>query len=431
MSTILTVSQMNRYLSFRFKEDANLRGKLIRGEISNFTHHLKSGHFYFSLRDQDSAIRAVMFRSQAETLDFLPSNGMEVVVSASVQVFERDGTYQLYVSDMVPAGAGAVRLSVERLRERLAAEGLFDLSNKKPIPRFPKRVGILTAKTGAALQDILSILERRYPCVTAELFPVLVQGPKAADSIRRALGEAQASRCDVLIVGRGGGSLEDLAPFDTEEVARAVASSRIPVISAVGHETNITLCDSAADLRAATPSAAAELAVPDQRFLADQLLKYREMLYNKMTSLLKDREKRLELSSVRLASRSVAGRLALAEGQLTRTQERLRFLMLQRLARQLTKIEEMSREMRLLTERNVAQKRYMLDSRAAALEQLDPLRVLGRGYALVRRASDGKLLKNAKDAVSGEILQIRLAGGTLEVQVTNHAETAENSEIKS
>lgn len=431
MSTILTVSQMNRYLSFRFKEDANLRGKLIRGEISNFTHHLKSGHFYFSLRDQDSAIRAVMFRSQAETLDFLPSNGMEVVVSASVQVFERDGTYQLYVSDMVPAGAGAVRLSVERLRERLAAEGLFDLSNKKPIPRFPKRVGILTAKTGAALQDILSILERRYPCVTAELFPVLVQGPKAADSIRRALGEAQASRCDVLIVGRGGGSLEDLAPFDTEEVARAVASSRIPVISAVGHETNITLCDSAADLRAATPSAAAELAVPDQRFLADQLLKYREMLYNKMTSLLKDREKRLELSSVRLASRSVAGRLALAEDQLTRTQERLRFLMLQRIARQLTKIEEMSREMRLLTERNVAQKRHMLDSRAAALEQLDPLRVLGRGYALVRRASDGKLLKNAKDAVSGEILQIRLAGGTLEVQVTNHAETAENSEIKS
>lgn len=431
MSTILTVSQMNRYLSFRFKEDANLRGKLIRGEISNFTHHLKSGHFYFSLRDQDSAIRAVMFRSQAETLDFLPSNGMEVVVSASVQVFERDGTYQLYVSDMVPAGAGAVRLSVERLRERLAAEGLFDLSNKKPIPRFPKRVGILTAKTGAALQDILSILERRYPCVTAELFPVLVQGPKAADSIRWALGEAQASRCDVLIVGRGGGSLEDLAPFDTEEVARAVASSRIPVISAVGHETNITLCDSAADLRAATPSAAAELAVPDQRFLADQLLKYREMLYNKMTSLLKDREKRLELSSVRLASRSVAGRLALAEGQLTRTQERLRFLMLQRIARQLTKIEEMSREMRLLTERNVAQKRHMLDSRAAALEQLDPLRVLGRGYALVRRASDGKLLKNAEDAVSGEILQIRLAGGTLEVQVTNHAETAENSEIKS
>lgn len=233
MSSILTVSQLNRYMSFKIKEDTKLRGLLVKGEISGFTHHMRTGHFYFTLKDGTSSIKAVMFSSYAASLKFMPQSGMNVIVMGSLQVFERDGVYQLYVTDIQPDGIGAQYLAFEQLKEKLAAEGLFEPVYKKPLPKFPKRVGIVTAKGGAALRDILNILGRRYPFCEAVIFPCVVQGEYAVDSICEALEFADSSGCDVIICGRGGGSPEDLFAFNSEKIARTVFAMKTPVISAV------------------------------------------------------------------------------------------------------------------------------------------------------------------------------------------------------
>ena len=259
MSSILTVSQINRYIASMIKGEKRLHGILASGEISNFTCHNKTGHLYFTLKDNETSIKAVMFSSMASQLKFAPKSGMNVIVAADVRVYERDGVYQLYVTDMQPDGLGAMYLAFEQLKERLSAEGIFSMEHKKSIPQMPNRIGIVTSLDAAALQDMLKILSRRYPVAEVTIFPALVQGANAPESICRAIMRADRSNPDLIICGRGGGSPEDLAAFNSEAVARSIYACNTPIISAVGHETDTSIADYAADLRAATPSAAASM----------------------------------------------------------------------------------------------------------------------------------------------------------------------------
>lgn len=270
MSSILTVSQINTYLKSVIDSDFNLKNIYVSGEISNFTNHYRTGHLYFTLKDEVGAVKAVMFKNAASRLRFEPQNGMKVLVRCSVSVYERDGTYQLYCEDMQPDGIGELTIAFEQLKEKLSKEGLFKSEHKKALPKYPMRIGIVTSPTGAALQDIINVISRRFPSAQLILAPVQVQGDSAASQIAKAIAQFDSKKAaDVLIVGRGGGSIEDLWAFNEEEVARAVFDCSIPIISAVGHETDFTIADYVADMRAPTPSAAAEIAVPD----------YREVLY--------------------------------------------------------------------------------------------------------------------------------------------------------
>lgn len=270
MSTVLKVSQINTYIKSLIDDDINLKNIYITGEISNFTNHYRTGHLYFTLKDEKSAIKAVMFRTSASRLRFEPENGMKVLIRGSVSVFERDGTYQIYCDDMIPEGVGELTIAFEQLKEKLSKEGLFDEEHKKELPQYPARIGVITSPTGAALQDILTVLSRRYPSGEIVFEGVQVQGDSAAPQIAAAIRKFNSLKgADVLIVGRGGGSIEDLWAFNEEIVARAIFESEIPVVSAVGHETDFTIADFVSDMRAPTPSAAAEIVAPD----------YREILY--------------------------------------------------------------------------------------------------------------------------------------------------------
>ncbi|MBR3947956.1 MAG: exodeoxyribonuclease VII large subunit [Clostridia bacterium] len=270
MSTVLKVSQINTYLKSIIDEDINLKNIYITGEISNFTNHYRTGHLYFTLKDEKSAIKAVMFRTSASRLRFEPENGMKVLIRGSISVFERDGTYQIYCDDMIPEGVGELTIAFEQLKEKLSKEGLFDDAHKKELPQYPSRIGVITSPTGAALQDILTVLSRRYPSGEIVFEGVQVQGDSAAPQIAGAIRKFnELGGADVLIVGRGGGSIEDLWAFNEEIVARAIYESEIPIVSAVGHETDFTIADFVSDMRAPTPSAAAEIVAPD----------YREILY--------------------------------------------------------------------------------------------------------------------------------------------------------
>lgn len=260
----LTVSQLNTYLKMKFESDMRLNKVVLTGEISNFVNHYKTGHCYFSLKDSDAAVKAVMFSRNAQQLKFIPENGMRVYASGKVSVFERDGVYQIYVDSMEPEGTGALMLAFEQLKNKLESEGIFDVTNKKQIPQHPDKIAVVTSPVGAAVQDVINVLSRRYPLAEIILCPVAAQGENCStENIRMLKLINQSKAADVIILCRGGGSIEDLWGYNDEQLVRTVASSDIPVITGIGHETDFTLCDFAADLRAPTPSAAAELAVPD------------------------------------------------------------------------------------------------------------------------------------------------------------------------
>lgn len=385
MSSILTVSQLNRYMSFKIKEDTKLRGLLVKGEISGFTHHMRTGHFYFTLKDSSSSIKAVMFSSYAASLKFMPQSGMNVIVMGSLQVFERDGVYQLYVTDIQPDGIGAQYLAFEQLKEKLASEGLFESVYKKPLPKFPKRVGIVTAKGGAALRDILNILGRRYPFCEAIVFPCVVQGEYAVDSICEALEFADSSGCDVIICGRGGGSPEDLFAFNSEKIARTVFAMNTPVISAVGHETDTTLIDFVSDLRAPTPSAAAELAVPDTASLSAAVDSYKNALDNAFATVIA--RKRHELMTIESELKNYAPSAALSA-------------MREKLASNEIRLSEAMKSC-------IEKKKAVIGSRAAALDSLSPLKIMSRGYSLVYK--ENELIKSADELSEGDRITVRFA----------------------
>ena len=283
---VLTVSQLNFYIKSILDSDANLENIFLTGEISNFTDHYQSGHFYFSLKDNKSVVKAIMFAGFARRVKFRPQNGMKVIVRGRVTVYEPSGVYQVYVEDMQPDGVGALNLAFEQLKEKLLKEGLFDTKTKKSLPKYPQKVGVITSETGAVFWDIQNVMKRRFPLAEIVFQPVLVQGEGAAEQIIGAIKEFnEDALCDVLIVARGGGSIEDLWAFNDENLARAIADSKIPIVSAVGHETDFTICDFVADLRAPTPSAAAELVVPDAQKLISDL----EYLTSYVNSLMRCR----------------------------------------------------------------------------------------------------------------------------------------------
>ena len=356
---VIGVGVLNRYVKQFLSDNPLLRSVMVRGEISNFTRHYKSGHLYFTLKDEEAAIKSVMFRSYAQELPFAPENGMSVIVTGSVTLYERDGSYQLYVSEMQPDGIGALHLAFEQLKEKLAREGLFDLSRKRPLPRYPERIGIVTSEGAAALRDMLEILARRYPVAKVVLCPAQVQGTGAAqtliDGIRR-LGDQKI--CDVIIIGRGGGSAEDLWAFNNEQLARAIAASPVPVVSAVGHETDFTIADFAADLRAPTPSAAAELVTPN----LEDLAYYLDDLSKRCAGALLQRVDRLDrrLDFIKQELRTPAARL-------DDLAHRLVFL------RQTADLQ---------VQQHLAHARERLRYLAALAEERSPLRLLERGYSL-------------------------------------------------
>ncbi len=393
---VLSVAQLNRYVKSKMDADENLNHIFLVGEISNFKRHT-SGHLYFTLKDEEAQVRAVMFRNAASRLRFQADNGMRVLVRGRVSLYEAGGSYQIFVDDMQPDGAGALSLAFEQLKEKLAREGLFAPAHKRPLPRFPHTVGVITSETGAAVHDILRVLQRRFPVARVVFAPVAVQGEDAPAQIIEALDTFNRLQCaDVLILGRGGGSAEDLWAFNDEHLARAVYRSKIPVISAVGHETDFTICDFVADLRAPTPSAAAELAVPDHAALGTQLLQTKARLNTAMLDGLSDRRSALTV----LCSRG-----AFQQPQLFFDEKRMRLLMV-------------TNALQSLQQSSFHAARAKLGELSAKLHSLSPLAVLARGYALASDHS-GAPIKSVAALHEGDPLYVRLADGTADCTITD------------
>lgn len=383
---ILSVSQINRYISFKLKEDKKLSGVMIRGEISNFTAH-RSGHFYFTLKDNESAIKAVMFRSNAQKVKFMPQDGMNVIAMGSISVFERDGVYQIYVTDIIPDGVGSVYIANQQLREKLRKEGIFDESAKRPVPQLPKKIGAVTSETGAALQDIINVLSRRYPVCELMVFNTLVQGTDAADSISRSMMNAAKADCDVIILARGGGSLEDLSAFNTEKVAYAIYNSSVPVISAVGHETDVTIADLAADLRAPTPSAAAEMVSLSAEQIYGNIKYYEEKLKGLIETSLNNLNAQLEKTNERL----------------------LRFSPDQKIEKSILKYGELTKRLDKAYEKIISEKENEFISSVSKLEAMSPVSVLMRGYSLVYK--NNRIVSRTSELTENDNVTIRLSDG--------------------
>ncbi len=391
---IYSVSELNNYVKGILDNNDNLKYIFVEGEISNYKAHY-SGHLYMTVKDETSSIKAVMFAGNATKLRFRPENGMKILAFGTVSLFPRDGSYQLYISDMQPDGIGALSIAYEQLKKKLQAEGLFNPEHKKPIPAFPEKVGVITSSTGAAIQDIFNVLRRRYPVAEVVVRSAQVQGEGAAQDIASAIREFNdVNGADVLIVGRGGGSIEDLWAFNEEVLARAVFESRIPIISAVGHETDYTICDFVADLRAPTPSAAAELAVPDILELKSDLISNRQYLYN----LVKNR-----IDSEKNKLRSIEKSGALKDPILKINDSRRNLLFL-------------SERLTDITQKTIDGNRISFSRLAGKLDALSPLKVISRGYALV--SSDNGIVKSVENISIGDSLKVELSDGTFNATVT-------------
>lgn len=394
---IITVSQLNFYLKSLIDNDQNLRFVFLEGEISNLTDHYSSGHIYFSLKDEKSVVKAVMFSYAAKNLKFKPENGMKVILRARVSVYEPSGQYQLYVEDMQPDGVGALSLQFEQLKEKLSKEGLFDKAHKKPIPTFPETIGVITSPTGAAVRDILNILSRRYPSADIVMCPVLVQGENAASQLTQAIKRFSESKiADVVIIGRGGGSQEDLWAFNDENLARAIYECETPVISAVGHETDFTICDFVSDLRAPTPSAAAELAVPDKDELTAELMAQRQYLSALIDKKLLSFESSLDNSSRLLSAYSPLNIIEIGEKDMKNLSDRMLSVSKQ------------------LIENNTKN----LTETASKLSALNPVAVLMRGYSYITD-TDNKTVSSVSDVNVGDKINIKVSDGTLSAVVEN------------
>ena len=382
---IFSVSELNGYIKGLLDDDVLLSGVYVKGELSNYKVY-PSGHHYFTIKDPDSALRCVMFKGSASKLRFKPGNGMSVVAFGRIAVYPRDGAYQLYVSEIAPDGVGSLYVAFEQLKEKLLKEGLFDERHKKQLPRYPKAVAVITSPAGAAVRDIIRILGARWPRAKVVVMPVRVQGAEAPPEIAAAIGYAnERGVADLIITGRGGGSIEDLWAFNDERVARAIFASSIPVISAVGHEPDVTISDFVADLRAATPSNAAELAVPDISDIRYAMQTSEARMWQAINREIKAMRQRLDGLSGKRALQSPRYYIEDKRLMLDRSQERL--------------CAAMRRKM------HTGRERYARG--AAALDAMSPLKVLGRGYAIARR-EDGALIKSASDVAAGDRITVRL-----------------------
>ncbi len=391
---VISVTELNLYVKNKLDSDPLLSGLLVRGEISNFKRY-SSGHCYFTLKDIGGAVRAVMFNSSAQRLKFVPTDGMKVIASGRVSLYERDGQYQLYVTSLEPDGLGTLHLAYEQLKARLSEEGLFDDELKREIPKYPRRIGVITSPTGAAVRDIINITKRRFPLAEICVYPAVVQGDEAVPTLIAGLEYfGKTSPADVIIIGRGGGSIEDLWAFNDETLARKVRSSPVPVISAVGHETDFTICDFVADMRAPTPSAGAECATPDKTEIISSLTAKSAH----MTSLIK---RRLDISREKLEK--------LASSRMLRSP--MNFIDDRRLA-----LDSVSEKLYLKASARINEKASALKSLAAALNALSPLAVLSRGYGAAF-GYNGKLIKSVSDVNIGDELTIKISDGEIKAGV--------------
>ena len=391
---VLSITQLNEYIRGRMDSDPLLAQVAVRGEISNYKQY-PSGHHYFTLKDEGSALRCVMFKGNAMRLRFRPENGMKIIAMGKVSVYPRDGAYQLYCTAMTMDGVGDLYAAFEQLKKKLAAQGLFDPAHKKPLPRYPGTIGIITSSAGAAVHDMLRILRKRYPLSKIRLLPVRVQGAEAPGEIAAAIGYANHYHlADLLIVGRGGGSIEDLWAFNDEQVAYAIYHSEIPVISAVGHEPDVTISDYVADLRAATPSNAAELAVPDQDALRQSL----DAMSNAMASSL---NRQVKAARQHLTVLSASPALQSPTGYLEQRNQSVELLKNRLVAAQ---------------NQNITRARQRYIAQISKLEAMSPLKVLTRGYSMVQTERE-EVVRSVSQVALGERIQVRLSDGTLSATV--------------
>lgn len=391
---IISVSQLNYYVKSLLDNDGHLSSVFVTGEISNLTDHYRSGHIYFSLKDNNAVIKAVMFAGNARNLRFKPAEGMKVIIRGRVSLYEPTGNYQLYAEDMQPDGIGALTLQFEQLKKKLSQMGLFSPEHKKPIPKFPQTIGVITSPTGAAIQDIRNILNRRFPKADIVLYPVMVQGNSASEQLVSAVNTFNEYDCaDVIIIGRGGGSVEDLWAFNSEELAYAIYASNIPIISAVGHETDFTICDFASDLRAPTPSAAAELAVPDR----EELMSYYKSQQQYLTSIVENKiavfKRRLSEYNLIINNNSPQKRCLEYEQKLINYR----------------RILENTINLKLCT--NIEN----VKSLGSKLETLNPVTVLQRGYAAIEK--DCKIITSVKELQKDDLLTLTLKDGKVKAKV--------------
>lgn len=391
----LTVTGLNEYIKAKLDTDPILTGVFVKGEISNFVNHYKTGHFYLSLKDEGGVVRAVMFRQSAQKLNFVPENGMKVICYGRVSSYVKDGQYQLYISSMEPDGIGALYIAFEQLKKKLEQEGLFDPIHKKPLPKYPKKVGIITSPTGAAVRDMINISARRFPLAELCLFPCLVQGDGAPPQLIRGIEVFNREvEVDVILLGRGGGSLEELWAFNDEGLARAIFASRVPIISAVGHETDFSISDFVADLRAPTPSAAAEIALPE----AGEVKRKLHNVIDRMSLVSENRIKNLRAQVAALASTpQMQSQMRLIEDR------RMALFSLER---------EMENKITLLLEG----KKSALLSKTASLEALSPLAVMTRGYSAVFD-ENGKSVYQKENVKIGDKVSIRFSDGLARAEI--------------
>jgi exodeoxyribonuclease VII large subunit len=438
--TVLTVKELTQHIKGTIERSPVLANVWLRAEISNFTHHSR-GHMYFTLKDETARIKAVMFAGHNRYLKFIPKNGLKIIANGEVNVYERDGQYQLYVKEMQPDGIGALFQAFEELKEKLGKLGWFATENKKPIPKVPRKIGVITSPTGAAVRDILTTLKRRFPISEVVVFPVLVQGERAPGSIARAINTAhQEQGIDVLIVGRGGGSIEELWAFNEEEVAKAIFLATIPVISAVGHETDYTIADFVADLRAPTPTAAAELSVPVLAELKDRVSQAEQGLKNALLRNIKDKRKELDglrnryafkypqqlviqkeqdldtlLQRLQKSTKSVVEQQSQRFNEMKRHLDRLKPQEKLNQAKQNHSRlhERLKREMGLQLEAKKTQHHYIVSK----LDALSPLKIMTKGYSLVYNQDKSELYKSVRQIEPGQAITLSMRDGSLDCQV--------------
>ena len=391
---ILTVTQLNTYAKSVIEQDVTLSNVFVMGEISNFLDHYRSGHLYMSIKDNQSVISAVMFAGNASKLKFKPENGMSVIIRGRVSIYERDGRYQLYIDDMQPDGIGALAVAFEQMKEKLSKAGLFDSEHKMPIPEIPEKIGVISSPTGAAVQDVLNVLNRRFPVAEIIFAGVQVQGDNAAPTIINAIKKLNETDADTIIIARGGGSAEDLWPFNDEKLAYAIYNSQIPIISGVGHETDFTICDFIADLRAPTPSAAAELAVPDVREQKNYVFALKTALDNAIETDIKEKQYNLE---------------QLTKSSVLKNPEKIIENCELYLDTLITKININFKDIFTKCSSDFA----MLCSK---LDSLSPLKVLARGYSIAKK--DENIIVNSKDLSVGDSISIQFADGNAKAEIT-------------
>lgn len=413
----LTVTALTKYIKYKLESDNNLKKVYLKGEISNFKAH-STGHFYFSIKDENSIIRAIMFNSNAKKLNFIPTEGMKILVTGTISVYPATGSYQIYVDDLIEDGIGNLYVVFEKLKEKLSKEGLFDPKYKKKIPKIPSKIGIVTAKTGAAVKDIISTIRRRFPLCETYLFPCLVQGENASEDIRNKVIQADQYQLDVLIVGRGGGSFEDLNCFNDEALARTIFACKTPIISAVGHEIDFTIADFVADMRAPTPTGAAEMAVPNKMDLLTHVNQLKIRLDESIIKKLKYQKLVLDSFTNSFVIKNPLLLYQNKQQQLDLDIEKINKLILDNIERKKIKLDQFKNNY-ILNNPVILYQNYMkeLNNFLEKLELLNPISVLKKGYSLTYY--NGTILSSIKTVKKDDSLNIRLYDGTLDVVVKN------------